>query len=47
MVRNLLARTWTLPTDADITDDRVDDGLDMDRWENDGGRSQDTTWTPS
>lgn len=39
MVRNPIARTGPPPNDGDITDDWVGDGWDIDRWENDGGKS--------
>ena len=34
-----VTRTCTLPNGGDIIDGLKDDGLDIDRWENDGGRS--------
>lgn len=35
----LATRTCTPPNGGDIIDSLKDDGLEIDRWENDGGRS--------
>lgn len=42
MVRLSVARTCSLPNNGEITDD-----WDIDRWENDGGRSLDKIYVQS
>lgn len=39
MVTISLAKTCPPPNGEELTDRRGDDGWDIDRWENDGGKS--------